>query len=154
MFWKFLTLGFIMDSRNINHINTLMRKWNPSRATLFAEPVPSEDGKDFLKKITQRHEEIDTFTIEEILEKRKLFKEKYSEKSGIDERYKLEDIPDPNEIIFNITQYLYQMNLLRKLESDHVSIVDKMKAIEAYEKDTGDGGYLLQLKNGGLMKDW
>jgi hypothetical protein len=46
------------------------------------------------------------------------------------------------------------MNLLRKLESDAVSQAEKLAAIERYERERGDGGYLAQIKNGGLWKDW
>jgi hypothetical protein len=111
-------------------------------SVVFVEPVPAK-SRD-LKQPPITHQDI--------LDKRILFKRKYSNESGQDMRYP--HLTDPNELIFNITQFYYQMNLLTKLESNQVSVVDKLAAIEQYEKDTQHGGYIAELKNGGLWKDW
>ena len=137
MFFKLFAIGFIMDSRTIRQLK------HATLATMLDEPVPYEDSRDFLNKVA-KNDGIKT-----------LDKEKNLFKSGHDERYDiLYNETSRNELIFNITKFVYQMNLLRKLESDKVSIIEKIVAIEQYEKDTSDKGYIVQLKSGGLWKDW
>ena len=92
------------------------------------------------------------FRQKDLLEKRESDKKKNIFKSGCDERYGNET--DRYDIIFNITQFVYQMNLLQKLESSQVSVTDKISAIKQYKKDTSDDEYVAQLKLGGLYKDW
>ena len=57
-------------------------------------------------------------------------------------------------MILNITLFHHQMKLLQKLESEQVSILDKIEAINQYEDDIKSGEYLISLKKSGLMKDW
>lgn len=178
MFWKLFTIGFVLDPRTMRTI----RKVNHIRgATISTEPVqfggnaslakpPVENFLDLLSIIPQIDEDIpqtdeDTLnflnkiagkegirSLKDLLEKRESDKNKNFFKSGRDERYGNET--NRYDIIFNITQFVYQMNLLRKLESGQVSVIDKIAAIKQYEKDTSDGGYVAQLKSGGLWKDW
>jgi hypothetical protein len=146
MFWKLFAIGFIADTRTIRYMKTL------KLATMFAEPVPSEDSRNFLNNIAKKE---GLSSLKDILEKKENDRSRSSLKSGCDERYSiLYNETDRNEFIFNITQFVFQMNLLRKLESDSVSTVEKIAAIEQYEKDTSDSGYVMQLKSGGLWKDW
>jgi hypothetical protein len=141
MFWKLFVVGFMMDRRTLHYVSKL------KLSTIFIHPFPNEDGKDFLKKITTKPE--DDITLEDILEKRSMFKRKYSEKSGYDERYG----NDTDDIVLNITEFFHKMNLLRTLERVDVSQIDKMAAIDTYEKDTSNS-YSVQIEKGGLMNDW
>ena len=109
----------------------------------------NEDTLNFLNKITGKE---GTRSLKDLLEKRESDKKKNIFKSGCDERYGNET--DRYDIIFNITQFVYQMNLLQKLESSQVSVTDKISAIKQYKKDTSDDEYVAQLKSGGLYKDW
>jgi hypothetical protein len=141
MFWKLFVVGFMMDRRTLHYVSKL------KLSTIIIPPFPNEDGKDFLKKITTKPE--DDITLEDILEKRSMFKRQYSEKSGYDERYG----NDTDDIVLNITEFFHKMNLLRTLERVDVSQIDKMAAIDTYEKDTSNS-YSVQIEKGGLMNDW
>jgi hypothetical protein len=136
MFWRLFALGFVMDQRTVRQLSHI------HMSVAFAEPVP--DKSQDLKRPPITHEDI--------LDKRILFRRQYSNEGGQDMRYP--DLVDPNELIFNITRFYYQMNLLRKLESSEVSLVEKMSAIDQHDKETQDGGYIAELKKGGLWKDW
>jgi hypothetical protein len=133
MIWKLFTFGFFLDSRTIRKLE------------YFMTTTCSADSQDFTHKYTKTSENT---SLQDILEKSLKDKQKTFFSSGLDERY------NQSEIIFNITNFVYQMNLLRKLESDAVSQAEKLAAIDRYERERGDGGYLAQIKNGGLWKDW
>lgn len=133
MIWKLFTFGFFLDSRTIRKLE------------YFMTTTCSADSQDFTHKYTKTSENT---SLQDILEKSIKDKQKTFFSSGLDERY------NQSEIIFNITNFVYQMNLLRKLESDAVSQAEKLAAIDRYERERGDGGYLAQIKNGGLWKDW
>jgi hypothetical protein len=133
MIWKLFTFGFFLDSRTIRKLE------------YFMTTTCSADSQDFTHKYTKTSENT---SLQDILEKSIKDKQKTFFSSGLDERY------NHTEIIFNITNFVYQMNLLRKLESDAVSQAEKLAAIDRYERERGDGGYLAQIKNGGLWKDW
>lgn len=141
MFWKLLVVGFMTDTRIIRDL---------SRLKLSTLIESAEGDKNFLNRLVKPHDP-ETFTLKEILEKRSLFKSQYSEKSGWDERPSNDS---DSEMVLNITEFFHKMELLNKLESDSVSILDKMAAIEKYEKDIGKMSYTPDLKKGGLMKDW
>lgn len=146
MFLKLFAIGFIMDPRTIRQVK------HTTLATILDEPVPYEDSRDFLNKVANND---GIKSLKDILEKKTMDNEKNLFKSGRDERYDvLYNETSRNELIFNITKFVYQMNLLRKLESNHVSVIEKVGAIEQYEKDTSDKGYIVQLKSGGFWKDW
>jgi len=136
MIWKLFTFGFFLDSRTIRKLEH------------FMTTTCSADSQDFTHKYTKTSENT---SLQDILEKNLKDKQKSFFSSGLDDRY---NHTETNEIIFNITNFVYQMNLLRKLESDAVSQAEKLAAIERYEREQGDGGYLAQIQNGGLWKDW
>lgn len=143
MFWKTFIIGFIADSNTFRAIQRL------AVSNAVIEPIPSEQGKNYTEKFSEKDP---PFKLEEILEKKNNFRLRNQPGSGCDMR--APNISNPDELIFNITQFVFQMKLLTKLESNQVSVVDKLAAIEQYEKDTQHGGYLAELKNGGLWKDW
>jgi len=154
MFLKLFAIGFMMDSRTIRQYKTVVFPQAKSApyATMLLDPVPSDEGRDFLNNIAGKE---GIRSLKALLEKREASKNQSFFKSGRDERYDvLYNETKTNEMIFNITKFTYQMNLLKKLESDQVGTEDKLAAIAEYKRDTDDGGYVANLKKGSLWKDW
>jgi len=78
-------------------------------------------------------------------------------RTGQDERYDTNNNNshfDQDSVLLNITHFIFQMELLTKLESQHLSQIDKMLVIEEYKKNTNDNEYIIRLKSGSLFKDW
>ena len=140
MFWRLFVAGFVLNKRNI-------RYFQPTKMTEIIIDESTDDGNDFLKNIIENNQ---LYSFEEILEKKTTKKKQTFFNSGRDERYGI--LRD--DMILNITLFNYQMNLLTKLESNQISNVDKIKAINQYRNEVKSGEYLLQLKKSGLMKDW
>ena len=159
MFFKLFAVGFMMDSRTIRqskfayfHTNYKGREPTNAYATMLMDPEPSNDGRDFLNKIAGRE---GIRSLKDLLEKKAAAKNQSFFKSGRDERYDiLHNETNMNDLIFNITKFTFQMKLLKKLESEKVSVAEKLTAIAEYKKDTDDTGYVAQLKSGGIWKDW
>ena len=169
MFWRLFVAGFVLNKNNIRYwrfcrdtgdTKPRFSMDSPFRPTYgecptikmsemsIDEPVePFDDGNDFLKKIIEND---NFYSLEEILEKKTTKKKQSFFKSGRDERYDI--LRD--DMILNITLFHHQMKLLQKLESEQVSVLDKMEAINKYEDDIKSGEYLISLKKSGLMKDW
>ena len=140
MFWRLFVAGFVLNKRNI-------RYFQPTKMTEIIIDESTDDGNDFLKNIIENNQ---LYSFEEILEKKTTKKKQTFFNSGRDERYGI--LRD--DMILNITLFNYQMNLLTKLESNQISNVDKIEAINQYRNEVKSGEYLLQLKKSGLMKDW
>ena len=140
MFLRLFVAGFVLNKRNI-------RYFQPTKMTEIIIDESTDDGNDFLKNIIENNQ---LYSFEEILEKKTTKKKQTFFNSGRDERYGI--LRD--DMILNITLFNYQMNLLTKLESNQISNVDKIKAINQYRNEVKSGEYLLQLKKSGLMKDW
>ena len=168
MFLKLFAIGFMMDSRTVRHYNNMLSPQSHSAtvcdlrhgaktasyATLLMEPdpVPTNEGRDFLNNIAGKE---GIRSLKSLLEKQEAAKKQSFFKSGRDERYDiLYNETKANELIFNITKFTYQMKLLKKLENDQVGTEDKLAAIAEYKKGTEDRGYVVNLKKGGLWKDW
>lgn len=81
-------------------------------------------------------------------------KRPYSHGKGEDERPAKNTTESDDYVLLNITKFMNQMNLLTILESDKVSVNEKISAIKKYKKDNNDDGYIVKLKAGGLFKDW
>ena len=140
MFWRLFVAGFVLNKRNI-------RYFQQTKMTEIIIDESTDDGNDFLKNIIENNQ---LYSFEEILEKKTTKKKQSFFNSGRDERYGI--LRD--DLILNITLFNYQMNLLTKLESNQISNVDKIEAINQYRNEVKSGEYLLQLKKSGLMKDW
>ena len=140
MFWRLFVAGFVLNKRNI-------RYFQQTKMTEIIIDESTDDGNDFLKNIIENNQ---LYSFEEILEKKTTKKKQSFFNSGRDERYGI--LRD--DMILNITLFNYQMNLLTKLESNQISNVDKIEAINQYRNEVKSGEYLLQLKKSGLMKDW
>lgn len=153
MFFKLFAIGFMMDSRTIRQYKSAyFHTIYPTYAAMLMDPEPSNEGRDFLNKIAGKE---GIRSLKDLLEKKAAAKNQSFFKSGRDERYDiLHNETNINDLIFNITRFTYQMNLLKKLESEQVSIADKLIAINEYKKDTSDGGYVARLHSGSLWKDW
>jgi len=118
----------------------------------FADPEPGsspELPRNFRDKGTTSNL---SDTLEEILTKKLSQKRQPMYFSGYDGRNHVP--PNDSEMIFNITRFMYQMELLRILENQSVSIPQKQAAIANYEKTAQNTSYLPQLENGGLWKHW
>ena len=140
MFWRLFVAGFVLNKRNI-------RYFQQTKMTEIIIDESTDDGNDFLKNIIENNQ---LYSFEEILEKKTTKKKQSFFNSGRDERYGI--LRD--DLILNITLFNYQMNLLTKLESNQISNVDKIEAINQYRNEVKSGEYLLQLEKSGLMKDW
>lgn len=141
MFWKLFALGFITDQRTIRMISQCRLE------NVAIDDVPFDDGRNFLNKITNRE---GTDSLKVLLEKKES-RRMFANVSGCDGRF---NETRQHDMIFNITRFIYQMKLLNQLESDDVGVVEKLDAIDQYRKDTTDGGYVANLRAGGLWKDW
>jgi hypothetical protein len=75
---------------------------------------------------------------------------------GYDERYINETDPlnDNIDLLIKIRQNFYKLRLLKYLENEKISIIDKVKLVEDYEKNTSESKYKANLFSGGLLKDW
>jgi hypothetical protein len=75
--------------------------------------------------------------------------------SGRDERYDYYYNESKNQdVLLNISKFMVQMELLRKLESDNISQTSKIKFIEEYEKIHGECKYRHNITAGGLLNDF
>lgn len=155
MFFKLFAIGFMMDSRTIHQYKSAyFHTVYPTTAfaTRLMDPIPSDDGRDFLNKVAGKE---GIRSLKGLLEKKEAARNQSFFKSGRDERYDiLHNETNSNDLIFNITKFTYQLKLLKKLESEKVSVEDKLMAINEYKKDTDDDGYVVRLKSGNLWKDW
>ena len=140
MFWRLFVAGFVLNKRNI-------RYFQQTKMTEIIIDESTDDGNDFLRKIIA-YENLSS--LEEILVEKEIKKKQPFFNSGRDERYGI--IRD--DMILNITLFNHQMKLLRKLESEKISNIDKLVAITQYRNEVQSGEYLIQIKKSGLMKDW
>jgi len=78
------------------------------------------------------------------------------ETSGRDERYDhyYNVTKNDHEVVLNISKFMVQMELLRKLECTTLSQNDKLKHIEEYEKVHGHYKYANNITAGGLFNDF
>ena len=169
MFWRLFIAGFVLNKRynryiypskmseiTINEGFTGTKGAVKPRSSLdvtdlrsvkSTDDEPVDDGNDFLRKIIA-YENLSS--LEEILVEKEIKKKQPFFNSGRDERYGI--IRD--DMILNITLFNHQMKLLRKLESEKISNIDKLVAITQYRNEAQSGEYLIQIKKSGLMKDW
>jgi len=76
-------------------------------------------------------------------------------KEGRDERYDiLYNETNDNEVLVNISRFIRQMDLLRKLESVKIPQQQKLDEIERYNHDNSPSKYAPNIKGGGLFRDW
>jgi hypothetical protein len=74
----------------------------------------------------------------------------FFQKIGYDNRY---NYSENNDVVINITQFIQQMELLKKLENKNISEPVKMDLIDNYKKDYSPSiGF--NIYEGGLFKDW
>jgi len=58
------------------------------------------------------------------------------------------------EDIYKFNGYFYKLKLLKKLTSPEISEQEKISAIDTYEGYNNSSKYTIDLKAGGLYKDW
>ena len=61
---------------------------------------------------------------------------------------------DDNMVIMNITRFRKQMDLLCYLENNYTSEIDKLNAIEEYNRMNYPSEFKPNLKSGGLLGEW
>jgi len=57
-------------------------------------------------------------------------------------------------VVMNITHFFLQMDLLRHLENNQTSQVDKVNAIQDFNRINGQSPIKMNLHAGGLFDDW
>ena len=73
--------------------------------------------------------------------------------SGYDERYNT--TTDDSVILTNIARIFYETDILKKLESPHISEPNKLEIIHKHNKlKQGSSITAPNIKNGGLFSDW
>lgn len=77
---------------------------------------------------------------------------------GFDERYLIyynnDDVTKMTETLLKIKKYMNQSALLNIVERPHVSIYDKLKYIDEYEKLFGHSSMTHNISSGGLWTDF
>jgi hypothetical protein len=137
MLFKVFLIGFIL--KNINNRNVILNGAVSTNAVHQRQRSYSEDFEN-LNSTTN----IDLNITHSF----------FNRKHGYDERYNASKFKPDDEILLNITKFNRQMDLLNKLESKRVSINDKVKLIDDYNRNENENPILPNIKQGGLYKDW
>jgi hypothetical protein len=139
MLYKWLFTSFLL---NVKHRrdpasfvvlkNTIDDVIEKSMNEYIKEPIPPVDNTAVIGKFFKR------------------------ETSGRDERYDhyYNETKNDHEVVLNISKFMVQMELLRKLECTTLSQNDKLKHIEEYEKVHGRYKYANNITAGGLFNDF
>jgi len=137
MFIKFFVIGFILQNRN-SYIN---KKWLQftNKTTVIMEEMQIDNNTNILDL-----EEEDFF-------KKKGFHKNKFFNDGMD--YHKNDTKY-NEIILNITDYMYKQELLEKLQNKKISNLQKLEAINNYRKNKNVSEYLININAGKIMEEW
>jgi len=92
---------------------------------------------------------------------RKLNKTRRENDGGFDQRdvgetclEKIYNQIQEKQTLEKLRKYVYQMNLLKKLENGGVSDFEKIKAIEDYKYVMESSKYISNIESGGLYKNW
>lgn len=81
--------------------------------------------------------------------------EKYKELEGMDMRFPVnESKKELTEEYLQIKKYDTQKNLLSLLSSTSISLIDKKKHLQHYEKTFSEESYQHNYRAGGLLSDW
>jgi len=75
---------------------------------------------------------------------------------GNDDRYNFTDNKKKldQEVLLNITKFIIQSDLLKKINNNKTSLNDKIKLIDQYNQDYGDTSISDNIESGGLYNDW
>ena len=128
MFWKTLFISFIMNNKKYTRYILLDAKHNE-----FNSRRQRSNSDEFDNKDTNVNKSSFFF-----------------QKIGYDNRY---NYSENNDVVINITQFIQQMELLKKLENKNISEPVKMDLIDNYKKYYSPSiGF--NIYEGGLFKDW
>ena len=137
MFIKTMLIGFIFrnfKNRNIVLNDFISTNAIPKRQRSYSEEVENSNHTNVIGMTTTN-----TF---------------FNKNRGYDERYNASKHGSDDDIIFNITKFNRQMELLKKLENKGVSKYDKVKLVEEYNKNENPTSMAPNINEGGLYKDW
>jgi len=137
MFLKTLLIGFVLrniKNRNIVLNDSISTNAIPKRQRSYSEEFENSNSSNVIEMNTRN-----TF---------------FNKNHGYDERYNASKYGSDDDIIFNITKFNRQMELLKKLENKGVSKPDKVKIIEEYNKNENPSPIVPNINEGGLYKDW
>jgi hypothetical protein len=137
MLYRWLFASFLFNAKNPYHTSVVVKNTiddviEKSMNEYIKEPIPPADTSAVIGKFFKK----DT--------------------SGRDERYDhyYNVTKNDHEVVLNISKFMVQMELLRKLESTTISRFEKIKQIEEYEKVHGEYKYVNNIKAGGLFNDF
>jgi len=138
MFWKLLFVSFVLKNNRINRMILMDSVSNT------AIPKRQRSNSDDFEVLNQPIHVIQNRSYQ-------LF---FYNRSGYDERYNSSKYPSDQDIIFNITRFYHQMELLKKIESQKVSQQNKVKLVEEYNKNENPSPMVPNIHAGELYKDW
>ena len=152
MFWWIFLAGFISKpvSRFLVPPNYTVSVSNAYIGNTGESSKNNNTDASNLKKETLFNSSI----LNENKQKRWFKGSNYTYGDGEDKRQVKNSTEEDDFVLLNITRFISQMNLLTILESNRVSVNEKISAIKKYEKNNNDDGYIVKLKAGGLFKDW
>ena len=136
MFWRTLFISFVLNQQK--NTETMIRSSNRIEDYLPKHPVVVTDiSKAFFIRPPLNHSIINNTL------------------AGHDQRYS----PFSNKthdalVVMNITHFHLQMNLLRHLENNGTSQVDKMRAIQDFNRIYEPSPMKTNVLGGGLFHDW
>lgn len=136
MFWRTLFISFVLNQQKNTEI--IFRSSNRIEDYLPKNPVIVSDISQAFFVRPPLNQSIINNTL-----------------SGHDQRHS----PFTNKthdamVIMNITHFQLQMNLLRHLENNGTSRIDKMRAINDFNRVNGPSPMKTNILSGGLFNDW
>ena len=138
MIWKAILFGFIL--KNIKN-----------KQLILNDSIPTSSIPKRQRSYSDEFDTMNTTEKEIIINCSRSF---FNRHSGYDETYNSSKHPSDEDIIFNITRFNRQMELLKTLENKNMSQSNKVKYIQQYNKDEYPNPIMPNIFSGGLYKDW
>jgi len=136
MIFKLFVIGFVLQNKDL-HVN---KKWlrYANKTTVIMEEMKIDNNTNIFD------------SEEDIFKKKGIHKKKFFS-DGMD--YHKNDTKY-NEIILNITDFMYKQELLEKLQNQKISDLQKLEAINNYRKNKNVSEYLININAGKIMEEW
>jgi len=138
MIWKAILFGFIL--KNIKN-----------KQLVLHDSVPTSSIPKRQRSYSDEFDNMNSTEKEIIINCSRSF---FGRRSGYDETYNSSNHPSDQEVIFNITKFNRQMELLKMLENKNVNQNNKVKLIEEHNKNEYPNPIVPNIFRGGLYKDW
>lgn len=140
MFLKLFVVSFVLQNKDLK-VNT---KWFHNSNRYLSSSLLDELQIDNKTNNIENNK-----SLEEFLDK-KDFKKKFFN-NGMDYH---KNETNYNEIIFNITDFMYKQELLEKLMDQKISDFKKLEAIKKYRENKKQSEYLININAGKIMEEW